>query len=250
MSGCRPACPRPAVADDSGAYRITAIPPGSALRVVAWEGVVGARVQRLVDPASRPATGLLPQWYSGKDSERDATLLDLHAGDVRSVDFQLIRGAFVTLKVLGSEAEEPLSGTIAQLKPVDDPYERHFAQRLREDPTRMRIGPVPPGEYTLRVIPGTVNPGYLAVDEFVDPAVAPMGVITLEAGDRVDATVVLPVGSEPPVGDETGADAQTDGPGGPAGGAGPARPRVGNPGVGSAGQVGRVRCLRPPWRVG
>ncbi len=176
ITRCQPACPPHAYTDDAGAYRIPAIPPGGDLRVFTPGG-----------------TRLLPQWYRGAQTVFTADALDLASGQVLDgVDFALTRGGFAAVRVLAADTGQPLVGAFVTLVSQTDQYTRLFGAGSPEDPSDQRLGPAAPGSYVLNVRPGASNPGYLAVDRYTDPALAPGGVVELAGGQTRDLVVRLP----------------------------------------------------------
>jgi hypothetical protein len=174
--GCLPNCPLIVSSDASGAYRIVGVSPGDRLGVVAWKG-----------------DQLVRQWYPGRDNASQATDIALRPGDeLDNVDFALTRGAFMTVRVTGADNGQPLPGAIVLLVSSTNSFQRHFALRSTDDPNRMRLGPVPPGAYTLSVMPGRSNPGHTPVERATSPGVAPTGIIELGPRDDVEFAVALP----------------------------------------------------------
>lgn len=181
MIGCLPNCPLMVTSDESGAYRLTGVPPGSRLGLVAWKG-----------------DQLLKQWYPGRDDASQASDLSVEVGDVlEGIDFALTRGAFMTVGVRSADSDEPLTGAIVQLISSTDPFERYFALRSTDGDGGMRLGPVPPGSYIVRVTPGASNPGYLPVRRLFDPGAAPRGIIELGAEDDLALVAELPPSATP-----------------------------------------------------
>ncbi len=131
LVGCVPNCPLIVTADDSGAYRMVGVPPGSRLAVVAWKG-----------------TQLLKQWYPGRDNASQASDLTLGAGEVLDgIDFALTRGAFMTVDVRAADSSEPLTGAIVQLISSTDPFEHYFALQVDR-----RSGTDAPGTRATRLL--------------------------------------------------------------------------------------------------
>ena len=171
-----PNCPLIVSSDDSGAYQIVGVSPGSRLGVVAWKG-----------------DQLVRQWYPGRDNASRANDIALEPGDtIENVDFALSRAAFMTVPVTGADSGDPLPGAIVLLVSSTDSFERHYALRSKEGPGRMRLGPLHPGSYRLTVMPGASNPGYAAVDRATNPGIAPEGIIELGPEDDVEFAVELP----------------------------------------------------------
>lgn len=174
--GCMPNCPLIVSSDESGAYQIVGVSPGSRLGVVAWKG-----------------DQLVRQWYPGRPNASQANDIALEPGDtIDNVDFALSRAAFMTVPVTGADSGDPLPGAIVLLVSATDSFERHYALRSKEGPGRMRLGPLHPGSYRLSVIPGASNPDYTAVDRATHPGIAPEGIIELGPEDDVEFEVELP----------------------------------------------------------
>ena len=94
--------------DETGAYRILGVRPGSRLGVLAWRG-----------------EEFLRQWFPNRDNASQASDIALGAGDVmESVDFSLTRAGFVTIRVLAADSGEPLSGMIVMLTSAGGPTSR------------------------------------------------------------------------------------------------------------------------------
>ena len=181
LVGCVPNCPLIVTSDDTGAYRMVGVPPGSGLGIVAWKG-----------------TRLLKQWFPGRDNASQANDITVEAGEILDgIDFELTRAAFMTVGVRAADTDEPLTGAIVQLISSTDPYERYFALRSIDGAGRMRLGPVPPGSYVVRVTPGTSNSGYLPVSRILDPAVAPRGIVVLGPEDDLELVAGLPPAAAP-----------------------------------------------------
>lgn len=181
LVGCVPNCPLLVTSDESGAYRMRGVAPGTRLGVVAWKG-----------------DQLLKQWYPRRGNASQASDISLVAGEVlEDIDFALTRGAFMTVGVRSADADEPLTGAIVQLISSTDPFERYFALRSTDGPGRMRLGPVPPGSYVVRVTPGASNPDYLPVIRLLDAWAVPRGVIDLAAEDDLELVAELPPIADP-----------------------------------------------------
>ncbi len=190
--GCHLSCPLWATSDETGAYRIVAVPPGSRLGVLAWRG-----------------EELLRQWFPNRDDASEASDISLGHGDVlESVDFSLVRAGFVSVRVLAADSGEPLTGMIVMLTSEGGPMSRHVRAKLPGAALRQRLGPITPGRYTLRVIPGAANPHYQPLDRLIDEVSAPDGVIVVDPGAEIDLVARLApatddtsqVGSGEPVG--------------------------------------------------
>jgi hypothetical protein len=175
--GCAPTCPPEAITDSSGAYRLEGVTPGAGLRVKAV-----------------PGQGLLSRWFLGGDAAAPATALSAEAGDViDDVDIVLVRSAHVTVRVQGTSRAEPLRA-IVWLRTAGRIYGQYFAHRPGDDlglpgePIRVRVGPIPPGEYAVSISPGAQNPGHLPVRWSTVAAGAPTGsTIQIAAGQEAEA---------------------------------------------------------------
>ncbi len=186
--GCAPSCPPEAITDSSGAYRLVGVTPGAGLRVKAV-----------------PGQGLLSRWFLGGDPAAPATTLSAEAGDViDDVDIVLVRSAHVTVRVRGTSRTEPLRA-IVWLRTAGRIYGQYFAHQPGDDlglpgePIRVRVGPIPPGEYAVSVSPGAQNPGHLPVRWSTVAAGAPTGsTIQIAAGQEAEAVVQFKNGSGAP----------------------------------------------------
>ena len=207
--GCPALCPMAALTDDSGAYRMTAVPPGPGLRAY----------------ADADAAGLLSKWYTAPGEAGD-TSFDLAAGEVRSdLDFALTAGAVAVGRVLDGQTGEPIPGVSVDLVDVDNPLNSYVSRVLGDpitasgDPTvaspvgdasaipvtpgsgsaqsspdqesEVVIGPVPPGEYSLIVYPGAENGDYVPVELGGTSGLDGAGLIDLARGERAEFTVSL-----------------------------------------------------------
>ena len=191
--GCNLSCPLWATSDETGAYRIVAVPPGSRLGVLAWRG-----------------EELLRQWFPNRDDAAQASDISLDHGDVmESVDFSLVRAGFVSVRVLAADSGEPLPGMIVMLTSEGGRMSRHvMTKQPGGAAVRQRLGPIAPGNYTLRVLPGVANPQYEPLDRLIDEGSAPDGVIVVDPGAEIDLVARLApatddssvVGSDDPVG--------------------------------------------------
>ena len=115
--GCPALCPMVAMTDDSGAYRMTAVPPGPGLRAY----------------ADAAAAGLLSKWYTAPGQAGD-TSFDLAAGEVRSdLDFALTAGAVAVGRVLDGQTGDPIPGVSVDLVDVDNPLNSYVSREF-EDP--------------------------------------------------------------------------------------------------------------------
>ena len=179
--GCPALCPMVAMTDDSGAYRMTAVPPGPGLR--AYADAAGA--------------GLLSRWYAAPGQKGD-TSFDLARGQVRSdLDFALTAGAVARGRILDGQTGEPIGGVSVDLVDVDNPLNSYVSRGV-EDPDRTSasatefvIGPVPPGKYSLIVYPGTGNSDFLPVELVAGSGLDAAGLIDLARGERAQFTLSL-----------------------------------------------------------
>jgi hypothetical protein len=173
--GCNLSCPLLATSDETGAYRIVAVPPGSRLGVLAWRG-----------------EELLRQWFPDRNDASEANDISLGHGDVlESVDFSLVRAGFVRVRVLAADSGEPLPGMIVMLTSEGVPSSRYVMTNQPGAAVRQRLGPIAPGRYTLRVIPGVANPQYETLDPLIDEVFAPGGVIVVDPGAEIDLVAKL-----------------------------------------------------------
>ena len=178
---CPCVCPMTVVTDDEGAYRITGVPAGPGLRA-------------FVDATD---VGLLSQWY-GASGPGGGTQFDLAAGEVLdAIDFALTRGAVLMGRVVDGQTGAPIPGASAVLADVDDPR-RSFLARVVEDPgappptsPAFTFGPVPPGQYSLIVYPGSRNGDYLPVQWVGSAGFDGAGLVDLHRGERAEVSVRL-----------------------------------------------------------
>ncbi len=218
--GCAALCPMAAVTDDSGAYRVTGVPPGPGLRAY----------------AEAAEAGLLSRWYTDSGQGRDS--FDLTRGQVRNdLDFALTAGALAIGRVLDGQTGDPIPGVTVDLVDVDNPLNSYLSRGVEArgaaaDPSQTPsaagsglarprpgqasefvIGPVPPAVYSLIVYPGTENGDYLPVELVASTGLDGVGLIDLGRGERAEFTVSL-VRQRTPAG---GTGAWVDGPalGGP-----------------------------------
>jgi hypothetical protein len=231
--GCAALCPMAAVTDDSGAYRVTGVPPGPGLRAY----------------AEATEAGLLSRWYTDRGQRRDS--FDLTRGQVRNdLDFALTAGAVAIGRVLDGQTGAPIPGVTVDLVDVDNPLNSYLSRGVDargagaalgprdqpgsaadpsqapsvagSGPARPRpgqasefvIGPVPPGEYWLIVYPGSENGDYLPVEVVARTGLDGAGLIDLGRGERAEFTLSLarqrtPAVSAVGVG---GSSARADGP--------------------------------------
>jgi hypothetical protein len=187
LKGCSPTCPAPATTDATGAYRLVGVPPGTGFRVVAIPG------QGLLGP-SFPSSGL--------STPIDAPRVE--AGDViDSVDIALTRAAFLTLEVQGLSGDLPVPAVL-QLITGGRIYNQYVAigadsdlrDRAPGDPVRVRVGPVPPGQYALRIRPGAVTIGQLPTRWVSTARDDATPTIELAAGVETDVVVRLGAGAD------------------------------------------------------
>ena len=243
--GCPALCPMVAMTDDSGAYRMTAVPPGPGLRAY----------------ADAAAAGLLREWYTAPGQAVD-TSFDLVAGEVRSdLDFALTAGAVAVGRVLDGQTGEPIPGVSVELVDVDNPLNSYVSRTIEDssaalaDPTQASpaggpsavpsrvgsgstpsrreqasgvvIGPVPPAVYSLIVYPGAENGDYIPVELMGSSGLDGPGLIDLAHGERGEFTVSLVRQRMPVAPSPDAAGAATDG-------AAPGSPRAGQPEPGSS----------------
>lgn len=175
MIGCHLDCPLWVTSDETGAYRIVAVPPGTRLGVLAWKG-----------------EELLRQWFPNRDDASQATDIALGLGDVmESVDFSLVPAGFVSVRVLAADSGEPVPGTIVMLTSAGQPISRYVVTIRPGTAVSRRLGPVVPGRYTLRVIPGVSNPQYEPMDRLIDEESAPDGLIVVDPAAEIDLVARL-----------------------------------------------------------
>jgi hypothetical protein len=260
--GCPALCPMAANAGESGTYRVNGVPPGPGLRAY----------------ADAAAAGLLNAWYVAPGQVGD-TSFDLAPGQVRAdVDFALTAGAVAIGQILDGQTGEPLRGASVDLVDVENPLNAYVSRGV-EDPddasaavatpapvadpgatfsaagsapalpppvrsAEFVIGPVPPGQYSLIVYPGTGNGAYVPVELVSSTGLDGAGLIDLARGERARFTLSLarqrmPVGSGP---GPTGAEVA---------GAGAGEPASGQPEqAGSSGWPGLFGGFLVPGAVG
>jgi len=179
LVGCSPDCQPEAISDANGNYQLVGVRPGTGLRVEAV-----------------PGQGLLTRWFLSPDPEEPTTAVDVDEGDtIDGVDIVLTRAAHLMVAVTGASRTEPLR-VIVWLKTSGRTYGQYFAHSPDEDPglagepVRLRVGPVPPGDYAVSISPGTANPGHLPSRWVTSSADAPTGgTVQVSAGQ--DAQVVV-----------------------------------------------------------
>jgi hypothetical protein len=168
VTGCRFDCPLLAHSDASGDYRITGVPPRSGLGVVAWRD-----------------DELLRQWFPGTDDPAQGADISLARGEVLdSVDFSLVRAAYVTVRVLTADTGEPVPGAIVMLTPTTPPSRRFVARNFPSGLGR-RVGPLAPGPYVVRIIPSVTTP-YLPIERYLDEQFGPEGTLELNPADDIE----------------------------------------------------------------
>ena len=260
--GCPALCPMAAIADESGAYRVHGVPPGPGLRAY----------------ADAAAAGLLNAWYAAPGQVGD-TSFDLARGQVRAdVDFALTAGAVAIGLILDAQTGEPLRGVSVDLVDVENPLNSYVsrgveapnaasavpttpgsaaepsetpgaagsapAQQPPARPAEFMIGPVPPGEYSLIVYPGTENDDYVPVELVASTGLDGAGLIDLARGERAQFTVSLARQRMPSGGGPGTAGAE-------GGGAGSGEPVGGQPEpAGSAGWPGLFGGFLVPEAAG
>lgn len=213
--GCRGLCPRHAVTDADGGYRFDAVVPGRGMRV----------------RADAQAGGYLGGWYRESAGEGEARIDLAAGQSREGVDVVLTRGALLVVEVLDDRTGAPLAGVSAELQSLDSPnvgYPSHSADDvqapgsaayvpppdapaglpldpsaapqgtagdgadpLAATPDALLFGPVPPGSYRLTLYPGTGNSAFLPVTWGAASGVADDGRISLDPGQRAQATVRL-----------------------------------------------------------
>ncbi len=211
--GCPGLCPMSTRADDSGAYRINGIPAGPGLRAY----------------ADAAAAGLLGGWYTAPGQSGDSTF-DLGSGqELGDVDFALTAGALAFGRVLDAQTGEPISGVSVELVDVGDSLNSYVSQGVDglggrppeptadpmapspgAEPTAtpsvagpghpprpsvpvadLVIGPVPPGEYSVIIYPGSDNADYVPVELAGSSGLDGPGLLDLARAERVEFTVSL-----------------------------------------------------------
>ncbi len=178
---------------------------------------------------AQPAWGLLGPWYPSREATARVPDLEVGEGDVvDSVDLTLTRPAFVNLDVLGADPAEPLRA-IVRLTTTGRTYSQYFAAptaagpwgtgppggaaattptspRADAPPTgaqaadalRLKVGPVPPGEYALGISLGVADPGYLPTRWVTDSGDPSTPMIRLAPGEANRSVISLaPSGGEP-----------------------------------------------------
>lgn len=205
LVGCPALCPMVALADDSGAYRVNGVPPGPGLRAY----------------AQAPDVGLLSRWYSAPGQTGD-TSFDLGQGQVLSgVDFALTQGVLVVGRILDAQTGQPIRGVSVDLEEVGNRLHSYLSREVEEpvgqapapvaganDPlvtasptgsdltaperaSGLVIGPVPPGEYSVVLYPGSENADYLPVEIVDSSGLDGQGRLQLTRGGRVEFVVSL-----------------------------------------------------------
>jgi hypothetical protein len=189
--GCPALCPLQARTDAAGRYRIPAVPPGPALRAYAD----GAHA------------GLLNAWYAPPPGSTRRGLFDLAAGQaVDDLDFTLTAGAVVTGTVLDVQTGAPIPGVAVDLLDRGNAL-RAYGSRSPAgagvaagvgdtgvDPgtgAGFIIGPVPPGSYSVVVLPGSGNADYLPVQWVTSAGLDGPGTLELERGEQVAISLGL-----------------------------------------------------------
>jgi hypothetical protein len=241
--GCPGLCPLTGVTDGSGGYRINAVPPGRGLRAYADGSEVG----------------LLSGWYSAPGADSD-TMVGLAPGEVLDgLDFSLTPGAVVVGRVVDALTGEPVAGASADLRDLSNPLSAFGSTPVRPpDPSptsgrgvggvvpspggtgaapapqpsapqpsalppasEFRIGPVPPGRYTLVVFPGRGNAEYRPVTWVASTGFDGPATVELSPGEQARITVSLAAQRPPESGRVgSGAGAGEDRPAAPAASAG------------------------------
>ena len=159
--GCPGLCPLTALTDESGRYRINAVPPGPGLRAYAD----GSQV------------GLLNGWYSAPGADSD-TMVDLAPGQVLDgLDFSLTPGAVVVGQVVDSQTGEPVAGASADLRDLSNPLSAFGSRPVRppdQSPTAGRIAdgviPSPGGGGTAPARQRSALPACFRVQHRAGPA--------------------------------------------------------------------------------
>jgi hypothetical protein len=193
--GCLPTCPPQTTSDASGRYRLVGVAPGTGLGVVAV-----------------PSDEALGPWYPSRQTAARVTDLTVAEGDiVDSVDLTLPRAAFVSVEVRGAGRVEPLRA-IVRLTTSGRTYSQYFAGRAVDDPApaaqpgggagpaanraregsvRLRMGPVPPGDYSLSVSLGVADAGYLPSRWVTESGTPSAPTIRLSAGQTTRSVILL-----------------------------------------------------------
>ena len=188
LSGCLPACPTHATSDASGRYRLEAVAPGTGLGVVAV-----------------PGGGLLGPWYPNREGSARATDLRVGEGDVVDAPaLTLTRAAFLTLTLADPPPDQPVR-VVVRLVSTGTTYSQYFATSpsggsgsggAPGGAVRLRVGPVPPGAYSLSVTPGVTDIGHLPARWVTDSGIPTTPTIELAAGQEAEAVVrVTPAGA-------------------------------------------------------
>lgn len=188
LLGCSPRCPPPTLTDASGAYRLGQVPPGSGWRVAAvpGQGLLGASF-----PGSGTPTPIGRQWVG--------------AGDVvDGVDITLTRAAFLDVELSTDVADQPVRAVVQLIRGATI-YNQYIALgvdgddagRTTGDLLRVRVGPVPPGEYSLRIRTGAPTIGQLPTRWVSTSAVEATPTIRLAAGDEAAVAVRISPATDP-----------------------------------------------------
>ena len=174
IENCQYGCPREAISDASGDYRIRGIPPSD----------------RLIARAAAP--GVIDQWFAGANDWIKATEFALGPGEVRAgVDFVLVGGGVLVGRVIAGDTGQPLTEVAAYVESVVDPGRRWFADVTGEAAGTFRIGPVPPDTYRLVLLPSSRRSSYWPARWLTSTGIDTSGVIRLDPGQEVEVEVRL-----------------------------------------------------------
>ena len=174
-------------ANDLGEYRLAGLP-------------AGRYYLHVTNPGGRHTA----QYYPGTLDLREASVIEVKAGEERDVGIQLVKleAARVAGQVVLPAGATPVHGIAVSLQTVDSPSGAQFHAPMREDGT-FTISRVPPGAYVLRAVSGNYPPAAsdLLAEQRVEVGAMDVRGIVLNAHpvETVDlaGTVVFEGGAKP-----------------------------------------------------